>query len=128
MNLGLVIVLVIFLLFAFGVGNSAGQWYCSKSEEEAASSMTSALVYLLLSGLFGYWGYYIYCQETRQKYTRLVHMTKTAEFQGEDPNESSGNAAHVAARGTDAQQAATVGPTDKKVDDDNPNPAINLDQ
>jgi len=90
MNFGLVIVLVIFLLFAFGAGASIGKWYCSTSEEEATSAMTSSAVYLLLAGLFGYWSYYAYCEDQRRKYNKNILFVMSSEEQ--DPNMASAEA------------------------------------
>jgi len=57
-NAALVIILVVFLIFAFATGRSLGSLYCAKTEKDAQDAQMNLLFNLLFAGLFGWWAYY----------------------------------------------------------------------
>lgn len=59
-NLGLLVILVIFLLFAFGVGKSLGDMFCAKADQDKRDAQLAFIFNLMFAGTFGYWAYYEY--------------------------------------------------------------------
>lgn len=59
-NLGLLVILVIFLLFAFGTGKSVGDMFCAKAEQDKQDAQLAFIFNLMFAGTFGYWAYYEY--------------------------------------------------------------------
>lgn len=60
MNFALVIVLVLFIMSAIGVGQSMSRMYNGENRR------LHLLLYAALTGLFGYWAYSMYCEDKRE--------------------------------------------------------------
>ena len=81
-NAALVIVLVVFLIFACGVGRSLGTLYCAKNEKAYQDAQLMLLFNLLFAGLFGWWAYYEYKRCEHLNVLLVVQSRKIAL----DPN------------------------------------------
>lgn len=60
MNFALVIVLVLFIMSAMGVGQSMSRLHNGENR------LLHLLLYGALTGLFGYWAYSMYCEDKRE--------------------------------------------------------------
>lgn len=82
-NIALIVVLVIFLIFAFATGRSLGDIYCAKTQKDKQDAQMGLVFNLLFAGLLGWWAYYEY-HRGKTCYNLIVVETNK-EFEV-DPN------------------------------------------
>jgi len=82
-NIALIVVLVIFLIFAFASGRSLGDIYCAKTQKDREEAQMGLVFNLLFAGLLGWWAYYEY-HRGRKCYNLIV--VETNERYRTDPN------------------------------------------
>lgn len=81
-NLGLVVILIIFLLFALGTGKSMGDMFCAKADEDKRDATMAFIFNLMFAGTFGYWAYHEYSENKRTR----KNIIKAAKNISLDPN------------------------------------------
>lgn len=82
-NIALIVVLVIFLIFAFATGRSLGDIYCAKTQKDKQDAQMGLVFNLLFAGLLGWWAYYEY--HRGKKCYNLIVVETNKEFEV-DPN------------------------------------------
>jgi hypothetical protein len=82
-NIALIVVLVMFLIFAAACGQSLGNMYCARNDEDRRDAQFALIFNLLFAGLLGWWAYYEY---NRHKACFKLIVVETNKKYEVDPN------------------------------------------
>jgi hypothetical protein len=82
-NIALIVVLAMFLIFAAACGQSLGNMYCARNDEDRRDAQFALIFNLLFAGLLGWWAYYEY---NRHKACFKLIVVETNKKYEVDPN------------------------------------------